>query len=160
MKKTIMAVAALLPLCAGLMAQNLDDSEIYSVKDGQLTSALDSIVVSASRVDAKSPVAYSEMDKEALRLQSPASSLPMMLSLQPSVVTTNEGGIPDVVQDGVNGIICERQNAESLADAIERLLLNPELRIQMGNAGYEIFRQKFTLEKFERRMCECLGTCV
>ena len=92
MKKTIMAVAALLPLCAGLMAQNLDDSEIYSVKDGQLTSALDSIVVSASRVDAKSPVAYSEMDKEALRLQSPASSLPMMLSLQPSVVTTNEGG--------------------------------------------------------------------
>lgn len=75
-------------------------------------------------------------------------------------ITTAEGGIPDVVQDGVNGIICERQNAESLADAIERLLLNPELRIQMGNAGYEIFRQKFTLEKFEHRMCECLGTCV
>lgn len=76
------------------------------------------------------------------------------------IVTTNEGGIPDVVQDGVNGIICERQNVESLAAAIERLLLNPALRRQMGNAGYEIFRQKFTLEKFEHRMCECLGACV
>ena len=76
------------------------------------------------------------------------------------IVTTNEGGIPDVVQDGVNGIICERQNAESLAAAIERLLLNPTLRRQMGNAGYEILRQRFTLEKFEHRMCECLGACV
>ncbi len=67
------------------------------------------------------------------------------MQYQLPIVTTNEGGIPDVVQDGVNGIICERQNAESLAAAIERLLLNPTLRRQMGNAGYEIFRQKFTV---------------
>lgn len=78
------------------------------------------------------------------------------MQYQLPIVTTNEGGIPDVVQDGVNGIICERQNAESLAAAIERLLINPALRRQMGEAGYEIFRQKFTLEKFEHRMCECL----
>ena len=72
------------------------------------------------------------------------------------IVTTNEGGIPDVVQDGVNGVICERNNAESLAVAIERLLLNPELRRQMGQKGFEILNQKFTLDKFEHRMCECL----
>ena len=71
-----------------------------------------------------------------------------------------DGGIPDVVQDGVNSIICERQNAESLAAASEKLLINPALLRQMGEAGYEIFRQKFTLEKFEHRMCECLGACV
>lgn len=79
------------------------------------------------------------------------------MQYQLPIVTTNEGGIPDVVQDGVNGIICERQNAESLAAAIEKLLINPALRRQMGEAGYEIFRQKFTLEKFEHRICECLG---
>ena len=60
----------------------------------------------------------------------------------------------------MNGIICERQNAESLAAAIERLLLNPVLRRQMGEAGYELFRQNFTLEKFEHRMCECLRTVL
>ncbi|MBO4417537.1 MAG: TonB-dependent receptor [Bacteroidales bacterium] len=92
MKKHLMALAALLPLCAGLMAQNLDDSDIFSVKDNQLHSALDSIVVSASRVDAKSPVAFSEMDKRQLDLQNPSSSLAMMLNLQPSVVSVNEGG--------------------------------------------------------------------
>lgn len=71
-------------------------------------------------------------------------------------ITTNEGGIPDVVQDGVNGIICERNNAESLAAAIEKLLLNPELRRQMGQKGFEIFKEKFTLDKFESNLCECL----
>ncbi len=92
MKKHLMALAALLPLCAGLMAQNLDNSSIYSLEDDQLVSALDSIVVSASRVDAKSPVAYSELNRRQLKLQNPSSSLPMMLNLQPSVVTVNEGG--------------------------------------------------------------------
>ena len=92
MKKHLMALAALLPLCAGLMAQNLDDSDIFSVKDKQLHSALDSIGVSASRVDAKSPVAFSEMDTRQLGVQNPSSSLVMMLNLQPSVVSMNEGG--------------------------------------------------------------------
>jgi glycosyltransferase involved in cell wall biosynthesis len=81
------------------------------------------------------------------------------MQYQLPIVTTNEGGIPDVVQDGVNGIICERQNAESLAAAIERLLLNPALRRQMGNAGYEIYKQNYTHEKFEYRMCERLKLC-
>ena len=76
------------------------------------------------------------------------------------VVSTNEGGIPDVVQDGVNGIICERQSAESLAAAIEKLLLNPELRKQMGQKGFEIFKEKFTLDKFESNLCECLKKAV
>ncbi len=92
MKKLLMAVAAFLPLCAGLMAQNVDNSAIFSVEDDQLMSALDSIVVSASRVNAKSPVAYSELDKRQIALQNPTSSLPMMLNLQPSVVAMNEGG--------------------------------------------------------------------
>ena len=60
-------------------------------------------------------------------------------------ITTSEGGIPDMVQDGVNGIICERNNAESLAAAIEKLLLTPELRKQMGQKGFEIYHQKFNL---------------
>ena len=78
------------------------------------------------------------------------------MQYQLPIVTTNEGGIPDVVQDGVNGVICERNNAESLAVAIERLLLNPELRRQMGQNGLEILNQKFTLDKFESNLCQCL----
>lgn len=80
MKKLILALAALLPLCASALAQTQNDFN------------LDSIVVSASRVDAKSPVAFSEMSREELNLQNPSSSLVMMLNLMPSVVSMNEGG--------------------------------------------------------------------
>ena len=92
MKKLLMAIAALLPLCAGLMAQDKNESSFYETADGVLQSALDSIVVSASRVSAASPVAYSELNSRQMQLENPASSLPMMLNLQPSVVTMNEGG--------------------------------------------------------------------
>ncbi|MBP9987724.1 MAG: TonB-dependent receptor plug domain-containing protein, partial [Bacteroidales bacterium] len=53
---------------------------------------LDSIVVLASRVGAKSPTAFTQLDRADLQTLSPSASLPMMLSLQPSVVSTNEGG--------------------------------------------------------------------
>lgn len=78
------------------------------------------------------------------------------MQYQLPIVTTDEGGIPDVVQDGVNGLISERQNAESLATAIERLLNDGDLRKQLGKKGYELYLQKFTVEVFERNLCDCL----
>lgn len=78
------------------------------------------------------------------------------MQYQLPIVTTDEGGIPDVVQDGVNGLITERQNAESLATAIERLLNDGDLRKQLGKKGYELYLQKFTVEVFERNLCDIL----
>lgn len=68
------------------------------------------------------------------------------------IVTTNEGGIPDMILNGVNGFICERKNMVSLADAIEKLLDNKDLREEMGNNGYEKYKKDFTLEIFENRL--------
>jgi glycosyltransferase family 4 len=42
------------------------------------------------------------------------------------VISTNEGGIPDIVKDGENGLICEKQNPVSLADCIAKLLDDEE----------------------------------
>ena len=68
------------------------------------------------------------------------------------IVTTNEGGIPDVVQDGVNGIICLRQDAQAVAAALERLANDSALRHQMGAAGRKRLLEEFTEEVFEDRM--------
>ena len=72
------------------------------------------------------------------------------------IVTTNEGGIPDIVDDGITGFIVEKQNPELLANKIEELILKPELRKKMGEAGKQKFEKQYTLEHFERRMCEIL----
>ena len=72
------------------------------------------------------------------------------------IVSTDEGGIPDVVIDGQNGFICKRKDAVSLANAIERLLLDEALRNTMGEEGYRIYHKKFTLSCFEQRFTEIL----
>ena len=53
---------------------------------------LDSAVVSASRAGKQSPVTYTMVQRDELQGSLPSGSLPMALSLQPSVVTYNEGG--------------------------------------------------------------------
>lgn len=72
-------------------------------------------------------------------------------------ISTNEGGIPDIIKDGVNGIICEKRDKDSLANAIQRLLEDKELRTKMGDEGYKLFKEKYTLKNFESNMSELLA---
>lgn len=73
------------------------------------------------------------------------------------IVTTEEGGIPDLVEDGKNGLICKRKDPESLADCIAKLLDNAILRVRMGEDGYRRLKDRYTEQHFERRFMECLS---
>lgn len=63
------------------------------------------------------------------------------------VVSTNVGGIPKIVQDGENGFLCDAGDINSMAKAIQELLLNDDLRLKMGQAGYENIKKEYSLEK-------------
>lgn len=76
------------------------------------------------------------------------------------VVSTNEGGIPDVVINGQTGYTVDKNNPEVLADALERLFRNPELGILMGKAGRKRFEEMFTEETFEKTMLEFLKRSI
>lgn len=71
-------------------------------------------------------------------------------------IGTNEGGIPDIIDDGITGYIVEKKNPSALAEKIEILIKNPELCKSMGEAGRKKFLEKFTLEKFENRLKDIL----
>ena len=68
------------------------------------------------------------------------------------VVSTDEGAIPDLVVDGLNGFVCERRNVDSLANALEILLADNDLRVKMGVEGYNQYKSKYTLKVFEQNM--------
>ena len=59
---------------------------------GNETEKIDSAVVVASRAGANTPVTYTTIGKDELSRSNPINSLPMNLSMQPSVVSVNEGG--------------------------------------------------------------------
>ena len=72
-------------------------------------------------------------------LEACASGLP--------IVATNVPGCRDVVIHGVNGLLVPPQDSEALADALERLLVDPNLRDKMGKMGRQFAVDKFSLDK-------------
>jgi glycosyltransferase involved in cell wall biosynthesis len=62
-------------------------------------------------------------------------------------VASNVGGIPDVIEDGVNGILVPAGDSHSLAAAISQLAGNWVLRTTMGEAARKSVSEQFTLEQ-------------
>jgi glycosyltransferase involved in cell wall biosynthesis len=63
------------------------------------------------------------------------------------IVATTAGGIPEVVEDGVNGLLVPPRDARALADAIIRALRDASLRQRFGTAGLARVKARFTVER-------------
>ncbi len=68
------------------------------------------------------------------------------------VIGTNIGGIPEVIEDGANGILVSPVNSEELAQAFEKLIDDKELRSSMGFRGRQIYEEKFTIVRMIRQI--------
>jgi glycosyltransferase involved in cell wall biosynthesis len=63
------------------------------------------------------------------------------------VVGTRVGGIPELVRDGQDGLLVAPRDPAALAEAMLKLLLQPELAERMGRAARERIRTTFSIEK-------------
>jgi glycosyltransferase involved in cell wall biosynthesis len=68
------------------------------------------------------------------------------LSCETPVIATPVGGIPELVRDYENGFLIPPNNPLKLAEAIEYLLDNKDIRIRMGKAGRKRGVKDFSLE--------------
>lgn len=75
-------------------------------------------------------------------------------------ISTTEGGIPGIIDEGKTGYLVPKHDAVALADKIEMFIRDADLRHKMGLAGREKFEREFTLEVFEKRMVEILSNNV
>ncbi|NLG17292.1 MAG: glycosyltransferase family 4 protein [Fibrobacter sp.] len=53
------------------------------------------------------------------------------------VVGFNSGGLPEIVENGITGILVQNGNTDKLAEAMEQFVVNPSNIEQMGKAGHE-----------------------
>jgi glycosyltransferase involved in cell wall biosynthesis len=79
------------------------------------------------------------------------------LSMELPVVSTRHSGIPEVVEEGVNGLLVPPEDASALASALKRLVCDPEMRNAFGKAGRQIVADRFNPEKNIRRLLEAFA---
>ncbi len=67
-------------------------------------------------------------------------------AMQLPIISTTVSGIPELVQQNVNGLLVSERNSEALAKAVIHLAADEQLRIRFGNDGAKIVEQNFALK--------------
>lgn len=82
----------------------------------------------------------------------PMSVLEAMAHGVPTIATP-VGGVPQVIEDGVNGYLMPVDDEERLSELLCRLMANSGLRADMGNAGRERISTDFNIDLILKRLC-------
>ena len=68
------------------------------------------------------------------------------MALSRPVVASNVGGIPEMVEDGVTGLLVPPHDAPALAAAIARLLRDHPLADTLARAGHDLVHDRFCIQ--------------
>lgn len=73
------------------------------------------------------------------------------------VVATNAGDSKYLVEHGVTGYIAEIDDINSMVNYLGDLIDSPEMRSQMGNAGYFKIKEEFSVERFQKQYLDLIS---
>lgn len=68
-----------------------------------------------------------------------------------AIIATRVGGVAEIIQDQVNGLLVEKEDPNGLARCIKRLYLDKDCRYNLGQAGKHTYQQNLTFDKFVER---------
>lgn len=162
---TVTMVAALRPgkghdvfLAAARHVRDIDPSvRFVAIGDGELRAALEQAAAGCAEfLGARGDIPEVLDGSDIVVLPSEAEALPTVLieaafAGRPAVAT-RVGGVPEVVDEGVSGLLVERADAAAFADAILRLVRSPAERARMGSAAQARAASEFTRSRQVDRM--------
>ena len=76
------------------------------------------------------------------------------------VVATRHAGIPEVVLEGQTGLLVDEGDEPGMAQAMARLLLDPDLAARLGDCGRTRVRERFTIEHHLRQVEQLLHQVI
>jgi glycosyltransferase involved in cell wall biosynthesis len=94
------------------------------------------------------PAVTAALDVAVLPSHREAQGLSILeaMALSRPVVASDVGGIPEMIEDGVTGLLVPHDNPEALAAAIVRLLTNHALADTLARAGHDLVHDRFCVE--------------
>jgi glycosyltransferase involved in cell wall biosynthesis len=75
-----------------------------------------------------------------------------------AVIATNLGQITEVIRSGENGLLVEAGNMNTLSNAIDLLIRNPDLRVSLGERARKDAFEKYSWEKYITRLEDIYDT--
>jgi glycosyltransferase involved in cell wall biosynthesis len=73
------------------------------------------------------------------------------------VVAARSGGFPETVIDGTTGLLFDAGEPDSLAAALEKLIIDPSLRDRLGRAGHVHIGQAFSMARMASTFAEAVS---
>ena len=139
-----------------LVKEKIQNSKLYIVGDGELRNKIEEKIIA---LDLQSDVVLrgkiedinNELNQASVFvLSSDFEGLPLSvleaMSCGLPIVTTDAGGVIDIVKNNYNGFIVEKKNKSELANAMIKMCNDKELLKKMGIKSYE-FSKKYDIKK-------------
>jgi len=142
---------------AHLVVQKLPDVRFVILGEGELREALERLVkeyhlekhvlLPGFRTDVIGCLKSFDVFAMSSVTEGLGTSLLDAMACSRPIIATNAGGIPEVVDDGVTGLLVPPRDHHAMADAIVALVSNEQRRRAMGEAGFARVNEKFTVER-------------
>jgi L-malate glycosyltransferase len=142
---------------AHLVVQQLPDVRFVILGEGELREHLERVVhehhlekhvlLPGFRIDVLGCMKGFDLFAMSSVTEGLGTSLLDAMACSKAIVATKAGGIPEVVDDGVTGVLVEPRDHHGLASAIVKLIKDDQLRQRMAAAGFARVSERFTVER-------------
>lgn len=134
-----------------IVGESLKEQEVKKLKENIIQKGLSELVKIL-------PPVYGDSKNEYFRSSDifvlpshhegmPISIIEAMGAALPIVAST-VGGIPDLIEDGITGLLIPPHDTMALSKALEKLILSEELRDRLGNAAREYAKKNHEIEGY------------
>lgn len=82
------------------------------------------------------------------------------MAMELAIVASNVGGIPDLIESNVNGLLFEKQDVDQLVKCLGSLIADKEKRQRLGEAARERYVAEYTISRFEDRFIKIVGGLI
>jgi glycosyltransferase involved in cell wall biosynthesis len=142
---------------AHLVVQQLPDVRFVILGEGELREHLERLVrehhlekhvlLPGFRIDVLGCIKGFDLFVMSSVTEGLGTSLLDAMACSKAIVATKAGGIPEVVDDPVTGLLVEPRDHHALASAIVRLIADEAERQRMAAAGFQRVSARFTVER-------------
>ena len=160
-----------------LLKEKIKDAKLVIVGEGYLYDELfrrvgnnglrDSVLFTGFQMDVSEIIATFDVAVLPSFFEGMGRVILEAMAMEKPIVASRVGGIPDLIDEGINGLLVRPGDARELADALERVLSDNGLAKKLGKEGRKKIKDQFSadvmvrsIEKLYRELLARKGIAV